>query len=281
MIINDIKSEQTRKGAVIMKKIIFLDIDGTLLDCFNGLLDITPKVKEVIHSLQANGDYVFIASGRPYAFLSQAILDFGFDGFILANGAQVIIDNNTIYSDPINKEFVKNLISEFERNNIQYILEGEFYSYMKDCYKEFYDLYESLGVSRRYIKSAYDIEEIDVHKVEMLCTDVEASRLCLSLVKSASNYDYFSSMDEKSFELYSKKNTKATGILKALDYLGIPIENSYAFGDGKNDIEMLSAVGCGIAMGNACDEVKRHAKEVTDTVHNDGVAMGIEKYVVC
>ncbi|WP_252244368.1 MULTISPECIES: HAD family hydrolase [unclassified Clostridium] len=264
-----------------MKKIIFLDIDGTLLDCFNGLLDITPKVKEVIHSLQANGDYVFIASGRPYAFLSQAILDFGFDGFILANGAQVIIDNNTIYSDPINKEFVKNLIFEFERNNIQYILEGEFYSYMKDCYKEFYDLYESLGVSRRYIKSVYDIEEIDVHKVEMLCTDVEASRLCLSLVKSASNYDYFSSIDEKSFELYSKKNTKATGILKAIDYLDIPIENSYAFGDGKNDIEMLSTVGCGIAMGNACDEVKRHAKEVTDTVHNDGVAMGIEKYVVC
>lgn len=34
-------------------------------------------------------------------------------------------------------------------------------------------------------------------------------------------------------------------------------------------------------MGNACDEVKRHAKEVTDTVYNDGVAMGIEKYVVC
>ncbi len=281
MIINDIKSEQTRKGAGIMKKIIFLDIDGTLLDCFNGLLDITPKVKEVIHSLQANGDYVFIASGRPYAFLSQAILDFGFDGFILANGAQVIIDNNTIYSDPINKEFVKNLISEFERNSIQYILEGEFYSYMKECYKEFYDLYKSLGVSRRYIKSDYDIEEIDVHKVEMLCTDVEASRVCLSLVKSASNYDYFSSIDKKSFELYSKKNTKATGILKALDYLDIPIENSYAFGDGKNDIEMLSTVGCGIAMGNACDEVKRHAKEVTDTVYNDGVAMGIEKYVVC
>lgn len=281
MIINDIKSEQTRKGAGIMKKIIFLDIDGTLLDCFNVLLDITPKVKEVIHSLQANGDYVFIASGRPYAFLSQAILDFGFDGFILANGAQVIIDNNTIYSDPINKEFVKNLISEFERNSIQYILEGEFYSYMKECYKEFYDLYKSLGVSRRYIKSDYDIEEIDVHKVEMLCTDVEASRVCLSLVKSASNYDYFSSIDKKSFELYSKKNTKATGILKALDYLDIPIENSYAFGDGKNDIEMLSTVGCGIAMGNACDEVKRHAKEVTDTVYNDGVAMGIEKYVVC
>ncbi len=264
-----------------MKKIIFLDIDGTLLDCFNGLLDITPKVKRGIRSLQANGDYVFIASGRPYAFLSQAILDFGFDGFILANGAQVIIDNNTIYSDPINREFVKNLIYEFEKHNIQYILEGELYSYMKECYKEFYNFYDSLGISKRYIKSDYDIEEINVHKVEMLCTDEDASKLCLSLVKSNSNYDYFSSIDEKSFELYSKKNTKATGILKALEYLDISIENSYAFGDGKNDIEMLSTVGCGIAMGNACDEVKKYANKVTDTVHNDGVAIGIERYVVC
>jgi len=50
--------------------------------------------------------------------------------------------------------------------------------------------------------------------------------------------------------------------------------------DGKNDIEMLSTVGCGIAMGNADEEVKKYAKEVTDTVHNDGVAIGIEKYIL-
>lgn len=43
---------------------------------------------------------------------------------------------------------------------------------------------------------------------------------------------------------------------------------------------MLSTVGCGIAMGNADDDVKKYAKEVTDTVHNDGVAFGIEKYIL-
>ena len=84
----------------------------------------------------------------------------------------------------------------------------------------------------------------------------------------------------KNFELYAKKNTKASGIIKALEILNIPIENSYAFGDGNNDIEMLSTVGCGIAMGNASDEVKGHAKVVTDTVQNDGVASGIEKYIL-
>ena len=73
---------------------------------------------------------------------------------------------------------------------------------------------------------------------------------------------------------------KATGILRVLHYLNIGIENSYAFGDGKNDIEMLSTVGCGIAMGNASDEIKNCAKEVTDTVHNDNIALAIKKFII-
>lgn len=63
--------------------------------------------------------------------------------------------------------------------------------------------------------------------------------------------------------------------------MNLPIEESYAFGDGENDIEMLATVGCGIAMGNAAENVKRHAKQVTDSVSQDGVARGIGKYILC
>ena len=48
-----------------MKKAIFFDVDGTILDCFGGITEIRPKVKEAIRSLQKAGHYVFIASGRP------------------------------------------------------------------------------------------------------------------------------------------------------------------------------------------------------------------------
>lgn len=264
-----------------MKKAIFLDIDGTILDCLRGITDITPKVKTVIRSLQRNGDYVFIATGRPYAFLSKAILDFGFNGFILANGAQVIINNKVIYENPMDKEYVKEITDGLERLNIQYVLEGKTYAYMKEKFKEFYAFYDKVGVSRNNIKGNYDIEEIDVYKVEMLCQSDEDSKLCLDLITRNPDYDYFASISKNAFELYLKENTKATGILKAIEYLNIPIENTYAFGDGKNDIEMLSTVGCGIAMGNACNEVKSYANKVTDTVHNDGVAVGIENYILC
>lgn len=262
-----------------MKKVIFLDIDGTLIDCMGGIKDITPNVKKSIKKVQEKGDYVFIATGRPYALIDENILNFGFDGFILANGAHIIINNKTIYSQPIDKEFIKTLVAEFENNNIQYILQGELYSYMKDSCKEFYKYYDDIGVSRTYFKKEFDIEKIDVHKLEMLCPNDEIKKLCLSLIKTNQECDYFSSVNKSAIEMYLKKNTKGSAILKVIDFLDVEIENTYAFGDGKNDIEMLSTVGCGIAMGNANDEVKKHSNKITDTVSNDGVAKGIEQYV--
>ena len=132
---------------------------------------------------------------------------------------------------------------------------------------------------RTYFKDEFNIEEIDVHKFEMLCPNDEIKELCLSLIKTNPECDYFSSVNKSAVEVYLKKNTKGSAILKAIDFLDIKIENTYAFGDGKNDIEMLLTVGCGIAMGNANDEVKNHSNKITDTVQNDGVAKGIEQYV--
>lgn len=263
-----------------MRKAVFFDIDGTLLDCINGLTDISPRVKESIKRLQANGNYVFIATGRPYAFLSEPLLNFGFDGFVLTNGAQVIINNKMIYKEPLDRDFVKEIVKNFDKLHIQYILQGETYSYIKNEFKEFYSFYHNIGIPDKYLIRYYDIDDIDIYKIEMICLDDRAIDYCLSIVNGNEGYDYIYNVDLKSFELYSKHNTKATGILKALEYLDIPVENSYAFGDGKNDIEMLSTVGCGIAMGNATDDVKSYAKEITDTVTNDGIAVGIDKFIL-
>ena len=268
------------RGGLNMKKAIFFDIDGTLIDCINGHIDLSHQVKQAIRRLQQEGHYAFIATGRPYAFLSEAILSFGFDGYILTNGAQVMIGNETIYKEPLDPTFVKNATAEFEQRQIQYMLQSDRYSYMKDEYKEYYQFFDNIGVSRNYLVSDYQLEDVQTQKIELLCPNDEAMDYCLSLVEQNPEYDYVHSISERMFELYSKKNTKATGILTALKHLGIPVEQSYAFGDGKNDIEMLSTVGCGIAMGNASDEVKSYAHQVTDSVLEDGVATGIEKYIL-
>lgn len=258
-----------------MKKIVFFDIDGTLIDSVKGMNDISPKVKESIKEIQENGDYAFIATGRPYGFLPKTILEFGFDGFILANGAHIIINDKTIYSDSIDKVFIKNLVEELENNNIEYVLQGEKYCYMKKHFKNFHNYLDKIKTPKNYIKDEYNYEDINIHKVEMLCENDEMENLCLNIVKKNPECDYFSSINKRAIEMYIKKNTKSKAILKVINYLNIPIENTYAFGDGKNDMDMLKEVGCGIAMGNASDEVKEIADYVTESVYNDGVAVGI------
>ena len=166
-----------------MKKAIFFDIDGTLLDYFGGITDMTPVVKESIRSLQKEGHYVFISTGRPYAFLSKSILDFGFDGYILANGAHVIINNEVIHSDQMDRKFIKNLINELDELNIQYILEGEYYSYMDKKFKEFYEFYDTVGVSKELIKSEFSLDKIKTYKIEMMCPNDEVVDSCLKIVQ--------------------------------------------------------------------------------------------------
>ena len=62
------------------------------------------------------------------------------------------------------------------------------------------------------------------------------------------------------------------GINKVLDRFGVPASDSYGFGDGVNDLEMIKLVGTGVAMGNACDELKAQADEVCPSVVEDGLA---------
>ena len=79
--------------------------------------------------------------------------------------------------------------------------------------------------------------------------------------------------------LVSLKNWgKADAIEYIIDYLNIPIENTYAFGDGHNDIEMLKRVSTGVAMGNSVDDLKKVANYITSDIFDGGIQKAMEKY---
>ncbi|WP_455715969.1 HAD family hydrolase [Anaerosporobacter sp.] len=263
-----------------MKKAIFFDIDGTLINCMNNQHTMSDKVKEAIKTLRAQGHYTFIASGRPFAFIDENLKSFGFDGFILANGAHIMINDSTIYESPFDDNFYRRMLDEFNNRDIQYILESSEYSYIPEQSTEFYEFYKEIGIPTSYMKRTLPSDDIGILKIEALCPNGDIAKQCLDIIDSYEEYGSFKSIDPRLFEIYNRKNTKATAILKTLEYLNIPIECSYAFGDGENDIEMLSTVGCGIAMDNATDYVKSFAKKITDSVTEDGVANGIMKYVI-
>ena len=74
--------------------------------------------------------------------------------------------------------------------------------------------------------------------------------------------------------------SKRVGIDKMLEHFQIGLDECMAFGDGGNDIQMLSHVEIGIAMGNASDEVKKYADYITDSVDEDGVFKALKHFNV-
>ncbi|EUJ55190.1 hypothetical protein MCOL2_09531 [Listeria fleischmannii FSL S10-1203] len=81
-----------------------------------------------------------------------------------------------------------------------------------------------------------------------------------------------------SVDVCPANGSKAKGIRELIKKLGFQMEDTYAFGDGLNDIDMLQEVGCGIAMGNGREEVKQVADYVTDSVDEDGIMKALKHF---
>lgn len=266
-----------------MNKAIFFDIDGTILDRQHGIKEITPRVSKAMKNLQAAGDKIFIATGRPLAFIYKEILDFGFDGFVMSNGALVTVGDEVIFQSELDIEGVKKICAMSEAENIEYILEGHPYNYMPRNFDTAENFCVEIGVDYSKFIRDFDIDKISVSKIECLSSRKDLETLS-EIYKKMLALPGFTGWEDpfhyKTMEIYSDEVSKATGILKVLEHFKIPVENSYAFGDGVNDVEMIQTVGTGIVMGTAKDALKKFAAHIVPGVHDDGVAVGIENYVL-
>ena len=79
-------------------------------------------------------------------------------------------------------------------------------------------------------------------------------------------------------EIGQAGHSKASGIERLCASLGIAKEDTYAFGDSANDVEMLEFVAHGIAMGNGTDVAKNAAEFITTDIHRDGIWNGLKHY---
>ena len=266
-----------------MTKAVFFDIDGTILAGNVGLNSLTEKVKSALHKLKTAGHYIFIATGRPYAFLQEEILNFGFDGFVMSNGAAVMIDGKIIFKQALDKDAVKKICDYAVSENIEYMLEGYPQVYYRREFKAVENFLKKIQVDATNFVRDFDFNEVDTLKVECVTgrTDVDNIDKVYKKILATEGFSGWSDPFRfKSLEVSSDKITKADGIVKALNHIGVDIKHAYAFGDGFNDVEMLERVGMGIAMGTAGDDLKRRAKFVVPSVLDDGVAVGIEKYIL-
>lgn len=108
--------------------------------------------------------------------------------------------------------------------------------------------------------------EDEVYQVMLACSPEEYDAI-LENVKAAKIATWW----DKAVDIIPSNGGKGMGIAAMLKYYGFDKSEALAFGDGNNDIEMLQAVGTGVAMGNASTDLKAVADEICGDVGEDGI----------
>lgn len=251
-----------------MKKAVFFDIDGTLLDSDKRLPE---KTKKAIKLLQESGVFVAIATGRGPFMFEELREELGISSFVCFNGQYVVLDGKKVYSQPFPEGELKKLIDFSKEKKHPSVFLDE---YTMKANVEYHPYIEESLASLKCPHPDKDenyFMNSRIYQSLLFCEDGEEE----DYVKLFDQFRFIR-WHEFSVDVLPGGGSKAAGIKKVADLIGIPMENIYAFGDGLNDIEMLQAVGVGVAMGNAHPEVKKHAEYITKDVSEDGIWEGLK-----
>lgn len=250
-----------------MKKIFFCDIDGTIVDSIRGIDKPSDKTIYAFKELSKD-NIVFLASGRMKCLLDKKIQELSFDGYLLGNGAYANYKDDIIVNKTFSIEDTEKVIDYCNKNNGAYFIQYLDYIYTKDKDNDNYKwLYEGWTPVKEanVIEGTYENEPC-----AMICV-FENGELINDMKERFKDFmEIVPHGTGRSLDIIVKGVSKGSAIKDVLNYFKIDKDNAYAFGDGNNDVEMFDEVGHSIAMGNASDYVKSFAKEITDTVDNDG-----------
>ena len=254
----------------MQKRIIFFDIDRTLYD--PDTRSIPESTKIALKKLHDDPTVeIAIATGRAYYMLHiiDEIIDY-INIFILINGQIIIKDGETIYRNPIKKELVVEVVEAFNDAGMKYGFLGEFDETLNIVDEKGKEAFELVDMKLPRIDPHFHLDN-DIFQMWTFCDRQEH----LEFKDLLSNLQVVPWLGG-GFDVLSKGMSKKEGIKRILKIEGIDLKDSYAFGDGDNDIEMMDFIPNSVAMGNASSECKKHATYHTTSIKEDGVLKGLE-----
>lgn len=253
----------------MVNKVLFFDIDGTILDSEKN---IPTGVVKSIQQARENGHEIVISTGRA-PFTAESILEqLKIDSFICYNGQIVQFQGKIIHKGIIDTMELQHLTDfAMERDQpLVYMDDVEFVSNVPDHH----DVYESISSLKMALPRTEEnfFLSNDIHQALIFC-DMEVQQ---EYEKAFPNLK-FVRWHRVSCDVLPQGVSKAKGIELFLQHLNKTPDDAIAFGDGFNDIEMLQYVGTGVAMGNAVEELKKCATFVTDHVSENGLVNAMKK----
>lgn len=245
------------------KKLIFFDIDGTI---YNEEKEIPGSTLIAMQKLRENGHKLAIATGRaPYMF-NQVIQATDIDTFVSLNGQIVVDEGEMIGKYPLDEKELIRIVQKAHQHNHPLVFFGDSNIYAN--VEESHEISTSLGTLKMDYPSYHNTYYLDypVYQALLFHTAEEDD-----LYDNQFDAFKFYRWHELSRDIVPNNRSKAEGIKELSKQLDFKMTDVIAFGDGPNDIEMLSAVGCGVAMGNAVPPLKEVCDYETTDVNNDGI----------
>ncbi len=264
------------------KKIIFLDIDGTLTE--PGSNEPPESALWAIGQARKAGNLVFLCTGRNFGMLSP-LLKYGFDGVAASSGGYIEYQGEKVYDCPMTEQQKQSVLGTLKEHGIFRTVECFKGAYTDEGFKDFLREHAGEGGNSELLRWREQIEESlnilpmeeyegqPVYKVVVMSPSreqlEEAGKLLAPefafCIQDGNTGGFING------EVVNCKFDKGKAIERVCRYLQVPICDSVAIGDSMNDREMLQAAGLGICMGNGSDGLKRLADDICPSVSEGGI----------
>ena len=268
------------------RKIIFLDIDGTLTPAGSN----TPPASamDAVRKAQANGHKVFLCTGRNPAMLAP-VLALGFEGAVAGAGGYVFAGDQVLFDCPMPQEQFETGMRLLKETGVFRTIEakhatwgdedlGDFLAQAGEGNSELVRWRKALA-EQLNILPMHEYDGSPIYKIVFMCR--EASQL--EPARQALEQDYnFIVQDVAAHnclngELINRKFDKGRGVKIVADYYGADLADTIGFGDSMNDLEMIETVGYSVCMDNGSPALKAKSDLVCPAVEEDGLYWAFRK----
>ena len=265
------------------RKIIFLDVDGTLVDYEGRLPD---SAASAVRQARANGHRVYICTGRSRAEVYPFLWEIGLDGMIVGNGSYVEDHGTVVMHQMLTAAQCRAVVDWLQARGLPFYLESnsglyasaDFATGAAAAIREYSRRKNGdmgvMTVQQAFPDMIYDGElyREDVNKISFVLQEHEDYPDAAAAFPDLKAGTWGGTGETALFgDLGVKQITKAHAIDKLLAYLQADRADTIAFGDAKVDIPMLKYCAYGVAMGNGGEEIRAMADLITDDVDQDGL----------
>lgn len=254
-------------------KAVFLDVDGTLFS--HRTNSVPDSASAAVKKAKEKGILVFAATGRHILELKDLGFEMDLDGWITLNGALCFNRRETYYEAPLTKDDIEAVLSGLKEHPFPCQFMEKDLMYINADSPE---VRKSLEMIHTPMPPILDPERARREKTYMLIPWVQ-EEVWHKIFEKTQNLKY-TRWTPLAADVLSKDSGKYRGVRETCRCYSIDPNQTAAFGDGPNDIELFDACGFSVAMGNSTETLKKAADAVCGDIDSDGLAKAFEQYIL-